>query len=80
MFIIIIIIIIIDVVGLTVFIIISAKHFYFIHWKILNMGKVYMSSKLVRGEGLVWKCGEKILETIYSTFLPWCCLPFQHAF
>jgi len=51
--IIIIIIIIIDVVGLTVFIIISATHFYFIHWKILNMGKVYMSSKLVRGEGLV---------------------------
>jgi len=22
---------------------------------------------------------EKILETIYSTFLPWCCLPFVHA-
>jgi len=21
----------------------------------------------------VW---EKILETVYSTFLPWCCLPF----
>ena len=24
----------------------------------------------------VW---EKILETIYSTFLPWCCLPFVHV-
>jgi len=24
-------------------------------------------------------CGEKILETIYSTFLPWCCLPFVHV-
>jgi len=25
----------------------------------------------------VW---EKILETVYSTFLPWCCLPFQLVF
>jgi len=43
-----------------------------------------MNSKVVRSEGLGRKCeynmcGEKILETIYSTFLPWCCLPFVHV-
>ena len=24
-------------------------------------------------------CGKKMLETVYSTFLPWCCLPFVHV-
>ena len=48
------------------------------------MGKVSMSSKVVRSEGLGCKreynmCGEKIVETIYSTFLPWCCLLFVHV-
>jgi len=40
--------------------------------------------KVVRSEGLGCKreynmCENKILDTIYSTFLPWCCLPFVHV-
>ena len=37
----------------------------------------------VRSEGLGERvsamCVGKILETVYSTFLPWCCLPFVHV-
>jgi len=48
------------------------------------MGKVYLSSKVLRSEGLESKreynmCGEKILETMHSTFFLWCCLPFVHV-
>jgi len=33
------------------------------------MGKLYMSSKVVRSEGMEYNmCGKKILETIYGNF------------
>jgi len=31
------------------------------------------------GESVSTVCVGKTLETVYSTFLSWCCVPFQHV-
>ena len=39
----------------------------------------FTNAVLILADALSTMCGKNILETIYSTFLPWCCLPFVHV-